>query len=45
MGFRSDKLPEVRRASARCVIGFGCNGMGVALGSIIGEETASLLMM
>jgi gamma-glutamylputrescine oxidase len=44
MGFHENKLPEVRRVSEHCVIGFGCNGMGVALGSIIGMDTASLLL-
>lgn len=43
MGFRSDKLPEVRRVSPHCTVAFGCNGMGVALGSIIGSEAASIL--
>ncbi|TAE24717.1 MAG: FAD-binding oxidoreductase [Candidatus Kapaibacterium sp.] len=43
MGFREDKLPEVRRISARRIIAFGCNGMGVALSSVLGEEAASLL--
>jgi gamma-glutamylputrescine oxidase len=43
MGFHENKLPEVRRVSEHCVIGFGCNGMGVALGSIIGAETAEML--
>jgi glycine/D-amino acid oxidase-like deaminating enzyme len=43
MGFQENKLPEVRRVSEHCVIGFGCNGMGVALGSIIGAETAGML--
>ncbi len=44
MGFREDKLPEVRRISARSSIAFGCNGMGVALASVLGEEAASLLV-
>lgn len=42
MGFSNTKLPIVRFVNARTAIGFGCNGMGVALGSIIGEETANL---
>lgn len=42
MGFSDTKLPIVRFANQRIAIGFGCNGMGVALGSIIGEETANL---
>lgn len=43
MGFRENKLPDVRRLSRRCVLAFGCNGMGVALGSIIGAEAAALV--
>lgn len=42
MGFSNTKLPIVRFVNARTAIGFGCNGMGVALGSMIGEETANL---
>lgn len=44
MGFHQSKLPVVRRVGERLVIGFGCNGMGVALGSTIGEETARCLV-
>jgi glycine/D-amino acid oxidase-like deaminating enzyme len=43
MGFATDKQPIVRRVSERIVIGFGCNGMGVALGADIAAETAALL--
>ncbi|MBK7985439.1 MAG: FAD-binding oxidoreductase [Ignavibacteria bacterium] len=42
MGFSDTKLPIVKFANPRIAIGFGCNGMGVALGSLIGEETANL---
>lgn len=44
MGFAADKLPIVRRLSDRIVLGFGCNGMGVALGAEIAAETAELLV-
>ncbi len=43
MGFAADKQPIVRRLSGRIVLGFGCNGMGVALGAEIAAETAALL--
>jgi len=43
MGFTADKQPVVRRVSERIVLGFGCNGMGVALGADIAERTARLL--
>jgi glycine/D-amino acid oxidase-like deaminating enzyme len=42
MGFGIDKTPEVRRYSERICIGVKLNGMGVALGSKIGEELALL---
>ncbi|MCS6808653.1 MAG: FAD-binding oxidoreductase [Bacteroidota bacterium] len=44
MGFHHTKLPIVQRVSNRLTVGFGCNGMGVALGSIIGERTARVLL-
>jgi glycine/D-amino acid oxidase-like deaminating enzyme len=43
MGFAEDKQPIVRGISERIVLGFGCNGMGVALGADIAAETAALL--
>lgn len=43
MGFTIDKQPVVRRVSERTAIGFGCNGMGVALSADIAERTARLL--
>lgn len=44
MGFSNSKLPIVQKSSANVVVGFGCNGMGVALGSETGRETAQLLL-
>lgn len=44
MGFTKNSAPIVRHASSRVVIGFGCNGMGVAIGADIAAETASLLI-
>lgn len=43
MGFSADKLPIVRRISPHIIAAFGCNGMGVALGSVIGSDTAALV--
>jgi glycine/D-amino acid oxidase-like deaminating enzyme len=44
MGFSSDKQPIVRMHSDRIALGFGCNGMGVALGAEIAAQTAQLLL-
>lgn len=43
MGFNANKLPIVQRISANVVAGFGCNGMGVAIGSDIGAQAAELV--
>jgi glycine/D-amino acid oxidase-like deaminating enzyme len=43
MGMRADKLPRVEQAGERVVIGFGCNGMGLALAPRIGAQVAALL--
>lgn len=43
MGFSPDKKPLVRAVSERIALGFGCNGMGVALGADIAVRTAQLL--
>ncbi|MBV8635832.1 MAG: FAD-binding oxidoreductase, partial [Burkholderiaceae bacterium] len=43
MGFTERGLPEVKMASKRIALGFGCNGMGVALSADIAAETAELL--
>jgi glycine/D-amino acid oxidase-like deaminating enzyme len=42
MGFLETKLPLVEHLTERVIVGFGCNGMGVALGSTIGEQVADL---
>jgi glycine/D-amino acid oxidase-like deaminating enzyme len=44
MGFTAQGMPSVRMASDRVAIGFGCNGMGVALSADIAAETAALLV-
>lgn len=43
MGFTVDKQPIVHKLSAHVAVGFGCNGMGVALGADIARRTAALL--
>jgi glycine/D-amino acid oxidase-like deaminating enzyme len=43
MGFTVDKQPVVQKLSPHVAVGFGCNGMGVALGAEIAAQTAALL--
>lgn len=43
MGFTERGLPEVKMVGERIALGFGCNGMGVALSADIAAETAALL--
>lgn len=43
MGFSADRQPIVRRVSERIALGFGCNGMGVALSAEVAARTARLL--
>ncbi|GBD06668.1 Gamma-glutamylputrescine oxidoreductase [bacterium HR21] len=43
MGMRPNKLPRVEYAGERIVVGFGCNGMGVALAPRIGTQVATLV--
>ena len=43
MGFTADKQPVVQMLSPHVAVGFGCNGMGVALGADIAARTAALL--
>lgn len=43
MGFGTNKQPVVRHIGKRIVVGFGCNGMGVAIGSSIGAQAAELV--
>jgi glycine/D-amino acid oxidase-like deaminating enzyme len=43
MGFTVDKQPLVAHLSPHVAIGFGCNGMGVALAADIASRTAALL--
>lgn len=43
MGFSPDKKPIVKMVTDNIAVGFGCNGMGVALGSTTGNQLAALL--
>lgn len=43
MGFSADGLPVVRAVSPRVWVGFGCNGMGVALGAEIAHAAATMM--
>ncbi|MDB5823722.1 MAG: FAD-dependent oxidoreductase [Herminiimonas sp.] len=43
MGFSADRMPQVRMLSPRVALGFGCNGMGVALGAQVAAELAALI--
>lgn len=40
MAFAEDKQPLVRKIADNAFLAFGCNGMGVAIGSNIGAEVA-----
>lgn len=44
MGFSEDKQPIIKKLSARLVLGFACNGMGVSLASTVGDEVANLVL-
>ena len=44
MGFREDKQPFVGEIAPGIIQAFGCNGMGVAIGSSIAEEAAEALL-
>lgn len=43
MGFRTPALPAVEWCGERVLGVFGCNGMGVALGSVVAADAASRL--
>lgn len=47
MGFATDHLPKVEivPTQPQLIIGFGCNGMGVARGFHTGQKTAELLRL
>ena len=44
MAFGANKLPLVKRYSSRIVVGIRLGGMGVAIGSIVGNKTAEILL-
>ncbi len=46
MGFSEDHLPHIEEVPGleNVVVGFGCNGMGIARGYRTGEKTAALLI-
>ncbi len=44
MAFTTTKQPYVGNVSPRCVVAFGCNGMGVAISSNVARESARMLM-
>lgn len=44
MAFGKDKLPVVKRVSDYIAVGARLNGMGIALGSKIGEDLANILI-
>jgi gamma-glutamylputrescine oxidase len=44
MGFAPRKQPIVARRDAHSVIAFGCNGMGVALGTRLAQRAARLVL-
>ncbi len=46
MGFSEDRLPRIEELPdlPNVVVGFGCNGVGVARGYRIGQKTAALLI-
>lgn len=44
MAFSENKLPIVKQVASGVTVGFGCNGMGVALGSAIGQQTAEAMV-
>lgn len=43
MAFTEKKQPVVTIAEPNVIVAFGCNGMGIALGSALGEQCADLL--
>lgn len=44
MGFSHDKRPHVERYTPHVIRAFGCNGMGVAIGSTIARRAAAMVM-
>jgi len=44
MAFGSSRMPLVKRHSGKVILGVRLGGMGIALGSAIGEQLADLVL-
>jgi len=44
MGFSENKMPITQKIGVRKAVGFTCNGMGVSLATLTGEQLADLLV-
>ena len=44
MGFGKIKLPLIKKVSENISLGVRLGGMGISIGSIIGEKTANLIL-
>ena len=44
MAFGKNKTPLVKKMGDHCAVGVRLGGMGIAIGSKIGRDTAALLM-
>jgi len=44
MGFGKSKLPLIKRVSENISLGVRLGGMGISIGSIVGEKTAELVL-
>jgi glycine/D-amino acid oxidase-like deaminating enzyme len=45
MAFTEDKQPRVQELRPGLIVAFGCNGMGVAVGSVISEQAVKLMSL
>lgn len=45
MAFTEDKQPRVQELRPGLIVAFGCNGMGVAVGSVISQKAAQLMSL
>ena len=44
MGFGKNKLPLIKKLSENISLGVRLGGMGISIGSIVGEKTAELIL-
>jgi len=44
MGFSENKMPITQKVGNRQAVGFTCNGMGISLATLTGEQLADLLV-